>query len=104
MGQVLGVKGLIRPHEQQVKLRLLPVAEEEILADGHTQDLADGGALLHGVGGFAGHPDVVHTQLLQQGESRLLLGQQLPLRPGVVNKRRMLHSDHSFAKSFSPAR
>ncbi len=55
MGQVLGVKGLIRPHEQQVKLGFLPVAEEEVLADGHAQDLADGGALLHGVGGLAGH-------------------------------------------------
>jgi hypothetical protein len=84
MGQVLGVEGPIRPHEQQVKLGLLPVAEKKILTDRHAQDFADGRALFHGVGRIAGHPVIVHTQLLQQGKGRLLLGKQLPLRPGIM--------------------
>ena len=84
MGQVLGVEGLIRPHAEEVKLGLLPVAEKQVLADGHAQDLADGGAFLHGVGRLAGYPAVVHAQLLQQGEGRLLLGEQLSLGPGIM--------------------
>ena len=64
MGEVLGVKRLAGAHAQQVELCLLAVAEEEVFADGHTQHFADGGALLHGVGGFAGDPAVFDSQLL----------------------------------------
>ena len=52
LGQVLGLEGLIRRHAQEVKLCLLPVAEKEVLAHGHVQRLADGLAVLHGIGGI----------------------------------------------------
>ena len=84
VAEVLGVKGLVGTHSQKIELGFLPVAEEEILADGHTQNLADGGALFHVVGGLAGDPVVVDAKALQSVEGGGLLGQQLPLGPGVM--------------------
>ena len=96
MAQVLGVKGLIRSHAQQVELGFLPVAEKEILADGHAQDLTDGGALLHIVGGVAGHPVIVDTQFLQKAEGGILLGEKFSRGAGIVVQRGNFHGSLCF--------
>ena len=73
--EILGVEGLVRSHAEKIKLGLLPVAEEQIFADGHTKHGADGGAFFHGVSRLAGDPVIVDAQLLQQVECGGLLGE-----------------------------
>ncbi|MFR1474479.1 MAG: hypothetical protein ACLSB9_01450 [Hydrogeniiclostridium mannosilyticum] len=49
---------LVAGHGEQIKRRLLAVAEKEVLADGALQRFADGGAVLHRGGGVVLKADV----------------------------------------------
>ncbi len=105
MAQVLGVEGLVGTHAQKIELRLLTVAQKEILADGHPKHLTHGDALLHIVGGFTGDPVICDVELFQQGKDGLLLGKQWPRRADVVVQSGNLHGRFdSFSSNFSPAR
>ena len=56
--EVLGVKGLVLRHGQQVEIGLLAVAEEKVFADADAQRVRNGGAGLHGLGRLVLHPAV----------------------------------------------
>ena len=48
-GKVLRLEGLVRRHEEQIKVGLLPVAEKQVFADGRAEDSFDLAADLHGI-------------------------------------------------------
>ena len=65
-GKVLGVKGLVARHHQQVKSCLLPVAKEQIFADMDPQNLLDFRTLLNGSGLCMIYSPKGDLQVLQQ--------------------------------------
>ena len=67
-GELLGLEGLVPRHDQQIKARLLPVAEKEILADMDPQDGVHLRADLHGGGGGfrVVRPVELHPQPVQE--------------------------------------
>ena len=73
-GDVLGFEGLVPRHHQQVEVGLLPVGEQQVLADGSAQHLFHRLAVLHGVGIFMVTPLVGDAQLIQKGVHRHLIG------------------------------
>ena len=70
-----GLEGLVAGHQQNIKIRLLAVAEHQILAHGGTQHIVHGDTGFHGHGGLMVHPLVVDAQAVQQRIDPLLLGQ-----------------------------
>ena len=78
MGEFLCLEGLVPRHHQQVEVRFLPVAKEQILADRGTQAVIYDHAVLHGVGpqkGMVGAP-VLQPQRVQQ-----IIGADLFFKP-----------------------
>ncbi len=78
------------------KLRLLPVAEEQILADLGSQDGLDFQAVLHGVGVVRIYPGKFNPQFLQFIVDGLLLGDALVGGTASVADRINIHGTHSF--------
>ena len=78
MGEFLCLEGLVPRHHQQVEVRFLPVAKEQVLADRGTQAVINDHAVLHGVGpqkGMVGAP-VLQPQRVQQ-----IIGADLFFKP-----------------------
>ena len=101
--EVLGVKGLVLRHGQQVEIGLLAVAEEKVFADADAQRVRNGGAGLHGLGRLVLHPAVRDVELVQQGEALQNLFRALG-GGGGVNFRNGHHQPSVSLSSFSPAR
>ena len=96
MAQILGMKGLIFGHGEQVKARLLAVAEKEILADAHAQRARHSGADFHGLRLFMLNALIRDVQGIEQRIAchRALGGM---LRRSVVEG----GYQHAYASSFS---
>ena len=103
LGKHACFEGLIAGDQQKVKVRLLPVAEEQVLADLGAQSSVNIFAVLHGVSGGVLHTLIGDAQLIQQS-----IGFQFNL--GVVGGGgrgidfRYLPNRYSFSSSFSPTR
>ena len=69
-GEILCVERLVAGHGEQIKRRLLAVAEKEVLADGAVERFADGGAVLHRGGGVVLKADVGDTEGVERGKDR----------------------------------
>ena len=85
MAQILGDKGLVLGHGQQIKGGLLTIAQHKIFADADAQYIGDDGAVFHGVGNVMRHTGIGDVQLLQQGEGCLLLSAAVVGRGRGVN-------------------
>ena len=65
-GQFLRFELFISGHHQQVIRSLLPVAEEQVLADDHAEYGVDGVARFHGIGRFMIRPQVTDSQAVEK--------------------------------------
>ena len=61
-----------------IVIRLLPVAQEKILADQHSQNRVDRIACLHIIGRFVIRPAIFYTQAVKE-----IVGSDLPWEPPV---------------------
>ena len=75
LGQVPGLEDLLPFQHEQVELRLLPVAEEEVFADLLAEHLLDGLAGLDGVGVVMVDAEIGDAEAAQQVIAALLLRQ-----------------------------
>ena len=101
--EVLGVKGLVLRHGQQVEIGLLTVAEEKVFADADAQRVRNGGAGLHGLGRLVLYPAVRDVELVQKGEALQNFFGALGGGDGVNLRNGHGQSSVSLS-SFSPAR
>ena len=84
--EILRAKRLVPRHQQQVKRRLLPVREKEILADPRIQHLLHGGAGLDRVGGVVIDAIIAQSQTVEQVvAAQLLIEPACVLSPAVVH-------------------
>ena len=94
-GQVFCLEGLVSGHHQQIELRALPVAEEQVLAYFPAQDGLDQQAVLHGVGMVVVHPVKGDGQGVQGVGNGVLLGRALLRRPAGIAYRIDVHGASS---------
>ena len=83
--EILCAKRLMSRHQQQVKRRLLPVREKEVLADPGTQHLLHGGAGLDRVGSVVVDAIIAQPQTVEQVvAAQLLIEPARVLGPAVI--------------------
>ena len=70
----LGLARLLFRHDQQIEIRLLPVGEEQILADLAAQQLLHQLTVRNGVGVLVVYAEIFDPQFVQQLIAALLLG------------------------------
>ena len=84
MGKLFGFEGLVPGHHEQIEVRLLPVAQEQVLAHGGIQTGIDHMAVLHGIGL---HPAVVGAPELDAQLVQQVIGADLFFQPpGAVGR------------------
>lgn len=95
--ELLRFEGLVAGHHQQVKLRPLPIAEEEVFADVDAQDRVHLRADLHRRGGTVRMVGAVifDAQLVQKG-----IGSFLSVAPAGHVRRRAVQKFHGGVLSF----
>ena len=84
-GEILCVERLVAGHGEQIKRRLLAVAEKEVLADPRTQHLLHGGAGLDRVGSIVIDAIIAQPQTVEQVVAAQLLVEPVRvLGPAVI--------------------